>query len=70
MSPGTEWDASATMALVQFIGCCVPLHVSDFAVSLQVIDGPKSVVWDQAENRLHAQKALLCCVVNGFDFKA
>ncbi|MFQ6130360.1 MAG: ornithine carbamoyltransferase, partial [Candidatus Hadarchaeaceae archaeon] len=25
----------------------------------EVIDGPRSVVWDQAENRMHAQKALL-----------
>ena len=28
-------------------------------ISEEVIDGPRSVVWDQAENRLHTQKALV-----------
>ena len=28
-------------------------------VTISVIDGPQSVIWDQAENRLHTQKALL-----------
>ena len=30
-----------------------------------VIDGPQSVVWDQAENKLHTQKALLMYLING-----
>ena len=37
---------------------CLPAHRGQ-EISADAIDGPHSVVWDQAENRLHAQKALL-----------
>ena len=37
---------------------CLPAHRGE-EVSMDVLDDPRAVVWDQAENRLHAQKALL-----------
>lgn len=37
---------------------CLPAY-REFEVAPEVIDGPQSVVWDEAENRVHAQKALM-----------
>jgi ornithine carbamoyltransferase len=37
---------------------CLPAHRGE-EVSAEVLEGPQSVVWDEAENRLHAQKALM-----------
>ena len=42
---------------------CLPAHRGE-EVSADVIDGEQSVVWDQAENRLHAQKALVEYLLN------
>ena len=41
---------------------CLPAH-RDQEITSEVIDGPSSIVWDEAENRLHAQKAILARLI-------
>ena len=41
---------------------CLPAY-RGFEVTAEIIDGPKSIVWDQAENRLHIQKAILLTLI-------
>jgi ornithine carbamoyltransferase len=51
-------DALALAAADAVVMHCLPAY-RGMEIAAEVIDGPQSVVWDQAENRLHAQKALL-----------
>jgi len=57
-----NWQVNATLMRVAkpdaLFMHCLPAHRGE-EVSAEVIDGPQSVVWDEAENRLHAQKALM-----------
>ena len=43
---------------------CLPAHRGE-EVSAEVIDGPQSCVWDEAENRLHIQKAIMAALLGG-----
>lgn len=57
-----DWSVDAEMMAVAdpqaIFMHCLPAHRGE-EVTGDVIDGPQSVVWDEAENRLHAQKALM-----------
>ena len=43
---------------------CLPAHRGE-EVTAEVIDGPQSCVWDEAENRLHVQKAIMAALIGG-----
>jgi ornithine carbamoyltransferase len=63
-----DWRVDAEM--MRFAGKdaiflhCLPAHRGE-EVTADVIDGPQSAVWDEAENRLHAQKALMEYLILG-----
>jgi ornithine carbamoyltransferase len=63
-----DWQVDAEMMQVAHPQAvfmhCLPAHRGE-EVAAEVIDGPQSVVWDEAENRLHTQKALLEFLVLG-----
>jgi ornithine carbamoyltransferase len=63
-----DWQVDADMMKVagkdSVFMHCLPAHRGE-EVSAEVIDGPASVVWDEAENRLHTQKALMEFLLKG-----
>jgi len=62
---------AAAMALADknaiFMNCLPAVRGEE--QTADVLEGPQSVIYDQAENRLHAQKALITLLINGFDWK-
>jgi ornithine carbamoyltransferase len=62
---GFQLDASSVQAAADdvIVLHCLPAHRGQ-EITDEVIDGPHSVVWDQAENRLHTQKALLLLLLD------
>jgi ornithine carbamoyltransferase len=63
-----EWCVDAEMMRIArpdaLFMHCLPAHRGE-EVEAEVIDGPQSVVWDEAENRLHVQKALMEYLLHG-----
>ncbi|OYY92312.1 MAG: ornithine carbamoyltransferase [Hydrogenophilales bacterium 28-61-23] len=68
MTAFADWQVDAEMMAVARDGAlfmhCLPAHRGE-EVTADVIDGRNSVVWDEAENRLHTQKALLEYLLRG-----
>jgi ornithine carbamoyltransferase len=59
---GIDADVVASAGDDAIVLHCLPAHYGEEIIE-DVLYGPRSAVWDQAENRLHAQKALLALVV-------
>ena len=59
---GIDGDTVAVAAPGALVLHCLPAHYGE-EITEDVLYGPQSAVWDQAENRLHAQKALMALVV-------
>ena len=45
---------------------CLPAHRGE-EITEEVLEGPQSVVWDEAENRLHTQKAIMVLLMSNAD---
>ena len=54
-------EAAGPQAVVMH---CLPAHRGE-EITSEVMDGPRSIIWDQSENRLHVQKALLVELLTG-----
>ena len=59
---GIDGDVVEAAAADAIVLHCLPAHYGE-EITEEVLYGPQSAVWDEAENRLHAQKALLALVV-------
>ena len=59
---GIDADLVARAAEGAIVLHCLPAHYGE-EISEDVLYGPQSAVWDEAENRLHAQKALMALVI-------
>jgi ornithine carbamoyltransferase len=70
MQAFTDWcvdaEIMATARADALFMHCLPAHRGE-EVTAEVIDGSQSVVWDEAENRLHVQKALMEYLLLGRD---
>ncbi|MGH7829851.1 MAG: ornithine carbamoyltransferase [Candidatus Binatia bacterium] len=58
-------DVLAMAAKDAVVMHCLPAHRGQ-EITAEVLDGPRSIVFDQAENRLHVQKAIMVWLIKGF----